>query len=140
MGHRAFLRVRHHSAAARPARLPPPPVRVLHVMALDARASAEYRFVFLQVRGSPLTSSIQLQEVRLFATQPGSDSSFFLLDPAPLDIERAKNPGGEAPNSQQAAARAIDGDTHTRGSKWVDLGMGRSNSSTLVLHLREPLL
>ena len=42
--------------------------------------------------------------------------------------------------SPHTADRAIDGDTTSAASKWVDLNFGLHNRSTLLLYLHEPAL
>eukprot|EP00966_Prymnesium_polylepis_P186760 4329285-Prymnesium_polylepis.1 len=76
---------------------------------MSDRSSAEYRFIFTNVRGQPLNpaSSLQLQEVRLFGVEPSgsiaggariplqrpSRADPFAPESLPLDVARAENPG-----------------------------------------------
>ena len=84
------------------------------------------KFVFTAVQATQ--RYLQLQEVELRDAAGGL-----------LPVQSAENPGGVSPNAQ-TPSRAIDGDTSSKASKWLDSSMADSGSSTLILHLARPQL
>ena len=84
------------------------------------------KFVFTAVQATQ--RYLQLQEVELRDAAGGL-----------LPVQSAENPGGVSPNAQ-TPSRAIDGDTSSKASKWLDSSMADSGISTLILHLARPQL
>ena len=97
---------------------PPPPLA-------STSGAVTVKFVFTAAKAERY---LQLQEVELRDVAGGL-----------VPVQSADNPGGVSPNAQ-TPSRAIDGDTSSKSSKWLDSSMSDSGSSTLLLHLTRPQL
>ena len=113
------------AASLSPPPPPPPPPASLASISTSGGAVA-IKFVFTAVQAAQ--RYLQLQEVELRDAAGGL-----------VPVQGADNPGGVSPNSQMPS-RAIDGDTSSKASKWLDSSMSDSGSSTLLLHLARPQL
>ena len=88
---------------------------------LEAR---HYKFSFSSVRYSG--KALQFQEIKLYDWNGSS-----------ILIESATNPQGDSPHVHPPA-NVIDGVIRgRRGSKWLDMGMENTGSSTLLLTLEK---